>query len=90
MRTSNKSIITAALVMPLLLIACDRADQSPTTGSGTTQEKMATNPSAPPVEQTPEKSQPSPADLSRNPVAPSSSTPLAPPADQTTEPKRNN
>ncbi len=79
MPTSSKSIITASLVLPLLLVACDRTEQSPTTGAGSSQEKPAMTPST------------SPADLSKNPVAPSSSAPATSemaPADQKTEPKK--
>lgn len=87
MHTSSKSIIIASLVLPLLLVACNRADQSPATGSNASQEKMAKNPS----DQMTEKSQPSPADASKNPAAPSSSAPSAAPgaapADQKTEQK---
>lgn len=80
MRNSSKSIITASLVLPLLLVACDRADQSPTATSGVGQEKPATNP-APPT------------DLSKNPAAPSSSSPSVPetpPVSPETEPKKEN
>lgn len=87
MRTSSKSIITASLVLPLLLVACDRPQQPPT-GSAPSQEKMAANPSSPPAEQMPEKSPPSPADVSKNPAAPSSPAPSTmPPVDQKNEPK---
>ncbi|HSG22082.1 MAG TPA: hypothetical protein VLA64_03900 [Azonexus sp.] len=93
MRTRCKSIITASLVLPLLLVACDRPPtQSPSGSSSTSQEKPATSPSVPPVDQTMEKSPPSPADLSRNPAAPSStpSTTEAAPVDQKNEPKKDN
>ena len=83
MRTSSKSIITASLVLPLLLVGCDRPKQPPT-GSAPSQEKQATNPSSPPAEQMPEKS---PADVSKNPAAPPSAAPSMPPADQKSEPK---
>ena len=39
MRTSSKAIITASFVLPMFLVACDRAERSPTTGSGSSQEK---------------------------------------------------
>jgi len=92
MRTSSKSIITASLILPLLLVACNRADQSPATGSSASQEKMAKNPSPSPADQMTEKSQPSPADASKNPAASSSSAPSGSgtaPVDQKNEPKKN-
>jgi len=90
MRTTSKSIITASLVLPLLLVACNRADQAPTSGSsGITQEKMA-NPSAPPTNQMKEKSPPSPADASSNPAAPSSSAPSTSAPMPANEPKKEN
>lgn len=92
MRTSSKSIITASLVLPLLLVAaCDRPERSPTTGAGSSQEKMAPPPSTPPATPLTDKSSPAPADLSKNPAAPPASAPAAPgtaPADQQSEPKK--
>lgn len=85
-------IITASLTLPLLLVACNRADHSPTTGSGTSQEKMSTSPSAPPINPPMEKTPPSPADMSKNPMSPPSGAPAAPekaPADQSSEPKKS-
>lgn len=89
MRTSSKSIIAASLILPLLLLACDRAEQSPTAPAGTNQQSPAMNPSPSPADQATEKSPPSPADLSRNPAAPPSTTEPAP-VDQKTEPKPAN
>ena len=91
MRTSSKAIITASFVLPMFLVACDRAERSPTTGSGSSQEKMNTNQSAPPATPLTEKSSPSPADVSKNPMAPSSSAPSTSetaPADQKNEEKK--
>lgn len=88
MSISTKSIITASLVLPLLLVACDRTDKSPTTGSS--QEKSATQPSTSPADPPMGKSPPSPADVSSNPAAPSSSAPSTaetPPAERKSEPK---
>lgn len=76
MRTS---IITASLVLPLLLLACDRTEKSPP-AAGTSQQSPAMNPLPPPADQATEKTPPSPADLSRNPAAPPSTPP------STTEP----
>jgi len=91
MRISSKSIVTASLVLPLLLVACERQPpQSPGSSSGVSQEKPAMNPSAPPPEQTTGTSPPSPADLSRNPTAPSAGMPSpteTAPVDRKNEPK---
>lgn len=81
----SKSIITASLVLPLFLMACERSEKSPP-ATGTSQDSLAVTPSPPPVDQATEKSPPSPADLSRNPAAPTEPAPV----DQKTEPKPAN
>lgn len=77
----NKTILAASLVLPLLLLACDRADQSPTSAAPS-QERQAMTPS--PQDKMLESSPPA---AGAPPSAAGSSTDSSP-ANQPNEPKK--
>lgn len=49
----SKAILASVLVLPLMLLACNRADHSPAPSTGTSQEKKEAPPASSPGAQTP-------------------------------------
>ena len=75
----NQSLLAAMLALPLLLVACDRSEQSPTaTVPG--EEKQAITPSTP--DQMLERSAPA----AGTPASPDAATPAMPPSMPPAEP----
>lgn len=84
-----KALLAAVIALPLLLLACDRSEQSPT-AANPSQERQATTPDSTIEKSPPAAGTPSPADVSANPAAPSSSTPADnPPASSPSQPNRS-
>lgn len=79
----TKATFVAALILPLLLLACDRAEQSPT-AAAPGQEKQAMTPSSP--DKTLESAPPAAGTLG----GPSSTEPAATPVPQPTVPSPDN
>lgn len=85
----NKSILAATLALPLLLLACDRAEQSPT-AAVPSQEKQAMTPQDKMLQSSPPAAgAPASADTSSTAMPPAAPpTDNASPAAQPSEPRK--